>query len=649
MNNFCQTLTLQGTVTMVDPHHHQCTLRLRTADSVTLHFGPETTFSVLTNIDGVPQDRVPVVEGFEGDGLAHRVARYLRPRDTIFVRVLMLQHAGQLRFDVRGVWLMHSEPGRFLFEDKRWWLTQTMHMTNAWLDSLFKDSRNYQEEDFASLYRTSLNIVGESTDDNLQAMATLSRFIYGLSAAYMITGDHRYRLAAAAGIEFQRSSFRILSHDGQSCLWAYGRHKRKYGTMTILGSEFADDLGAISLYEQIYALSGLSQYYRITGDPEVLEDIRRTVNAFNTLFLDLKSVDPSFPGHGGYFSHLDPANLRPDSPALGPRRLRKNWNSIGDHLPAYLINLLLALEPLPQGADHCVAEFVQTCKQMLERCTALILERFPDPGSVYVNERFFADWTPDHQWGWQQDRAIVGHNYKIAWNLTRVANYYLATGRQDEARRVLQLAQRLARSMIDHGSDLLRGGCFDAVERHPSNGQPLEFVWGATKDFWQQEQAILANLILYGHTQDPDYLDQARSMSAFWNMFFLDRDNHGVYFRVTEGGLPVIDGLNGHKAAHSIAGYHSFELNLLAHIYTRSYVEHPGSPEAGFCLYFHPSSRSGFRSLNVLPDFFKPGSMEIASISVNGRFRADVDPSRFQVPLEPGDLDSELIVYFRRK
>ena len=41
-----------------------------------------------------------------------------------------------------------------------------------------------------------------------------------------------------------------------------------------------------------------------------------------------------------------------------------------------------------------------------------------------MNERFFADWTPDHHWRWQQNRAIVGHNLKIAWNLTRVASYY---------------------------------------------------------------------------------------------------------------------------------------------------------------------------------------------------------------------------------
>jgi len=27
---------------------------------------------------------------------------------------------------------------------------------------------------------------------------------------------------------------------------------------------------------------------------------------------------------------------------------------------------------------------------------------------------FFDDWSKDQTWGWQQNRAVVGHNLKIA-------------------------------------------------------------------------------------------------------------------------------------------------------------------------------------------------------------------------------------------
>ncbi len=649
MNNHYRMTVLQGTVSSVEPQQLRCSLHLRSGDTVTLHFSTETTFSVLTNLDGVSQDRVPEVKGFEGSELARKVARYLRPQDTVFVRGILTENAGETRFDVRAVWLMHSEPRRFLFEDKQWCLTQIRLMADSWLDALFGDARSYTEDDISRNYRTNLNLYGGPTDDNLQAMPTLARLIYGLSSAYMLTGDHRYRKAAAAAIQFQRSSFRIFSHDGQYCLWAYGRRKKVNGSVTSFASESADDFNAIALYEQIYALAGLTQYFRCTGDPAALEDVRHTVAMFNALFLDLKRVNPDFPGLDGYFSHLDPANLRPDSPALGTRQLEKNWNSIGDHIPAYLVNLILALDPLPQGADEGIADFLRVCKEMLDRTARLIIEKFPDPESVYVNERFHADWTPNHEWGWQQNRAVVGHNYKIAWQLPRIASFWFSEGRHDEAQRALQVAERLARAMITHGADLVRGGCFDAVERHPSNGQSIEFAWGCTKDFWQQEQAILANLILYGHTRDPEFLDQARAAAAFWNLFFLDRDRQGIFFRTTEDGLPIVEGSYANKGGYAIAGYHSFELNFLAHIYTRAFVAPAGTEDASFCLYFYPLRQCGLRSINVAPDFFKPGSIEIASITVNGRRRSDVDPKRFQIPLQTGDFGSEIIVQFRRK
>jgi len=65
------------------------------------------------------------------------------------------------------------------------------------------------------------------------------------------------------------------------------------------------------------------------------------------------------------------------------------------------------------------------------------------------------------------------------------------------------------------GIDQVRGGCFDAVERRPRDGLPIEFAWSNTKDFWQQEQAILAYLIVHGFSGDPTHLQLAREMMAF--------------------------------------------------------------------------------------------------------------------------------------
>ncbi|MFT3785856.1 MAG: AGE family epimerase/isomerase [Tepidisphaeraceae bacterium] len=667
MNNFSQAMTIMGTVTGRDlaetgpSFEVQC----RSGDKFTVQVGSETYFEVVRNLDGENLDRYPNPPGFDFGKPADRIRKYLgvdgSPGPLVTVHGILQEHQGRTRFEGRQVFLVQREDGSYLFEQPHWWIYQSTRLADQWLDVLFGDKRAYELEDFVKLYQTNLSIAGMPDDDNLQECAVLSRLIYGLSAAYLISGDERYRLAAQAGVKFQRDAFRSVSHDGQYCFWAFGRRRRKYGTQIIIGSEFEDDKNSIPLYEQIYALAGLAQYYRISLDWEVLEDIRRTIRAFNAYYLDEKSEDPTRPGFGGYFSHIDYATMRPDRNEKPANNNKKNWNSVGDHIPAYLINLLITLDPLPQGQQRQdLQELYDTCRTMLDRTTSLILDKFPDPASPYVNERFDEEWNPDHSYGWQQNRAVVGHNFKIAWNLTRVASYYdylvqqrrpVPKGGVDPAemsKRCMELANKLCRAMTGLGIDQIRGGCFDAVERNPSNGMPVQFSWGNTKDFWQQEQAILAYLILHGYTGDADYLTHSRDMCAFWNLFFLDREHRSMYFRVNDNGLPVLSGQYGKKGGHSdAAGYHVFELNYLAHVYTRAYVAPGTGSDPTFCIYFKPDRYTELRSINVLPDFIAPDRVRIAQVTINGVPRRLIVSDQFQLELREEDLGCDIMVMFR--
>ena len=177
----------------------------------------------------------------------------------------------------------------------------------------------------------------------------------------------------------------------------------------------------------------------------------------------------------------------------------------------------------------------------------------------------------------------------------------------------------------------------------------IQFTWGNTKDFWQQEQGILAYLILHGNTPDgevkEEYLQLAREMTAFWNLFFLDHDNRGIFFRVTDDGLPVVQGEFANKGTHAIAGYHSFELNFLAHIYIRSYVKTPAESDKNFVLYFKPDMSCS--SINVLPDFLPPNHLEVVNIRVNGIKRRTVDRDNFQIDIDENERGSNFAVEFK--
>jgi hypothetical protein len=682
VNNLTQTLTVLGYVCAIAGDQNSFSVKCQSGDTFIAYVTRQTSFQVVSNLDGLSNDRVPNPPGFDGSSPSPSalIKKYVQDNQLVMVQGVFQTNRDVTRFDARTVFLLASVKDRYLFEETHWWLTQTARLADQWLDSLFGDKRSYEVDDWVALYRTDLNILGLPSDNNTQECAVLSRLIYGLSAAYLIVGEDRYRQAAAAAVRFQRDAFRSLSNDSQYCFWAYGRRRGRYGTELLVPSQSGDDAGSIPLYEQIYALAGLANYYRISLDWEVLEDIRRTVAAFNAFYLDTKregaGEDPAFTGAGGYFSHIDYATMRPDRNANPANNLKKNWNSVGDHIPAYLVNLLIALDPLPPDAREDLRETRQIAQEILERTTTLILDKFPDqnPAIPYVNERFLADWKPDHSYSWQQNRAIIGHNFKIAWNLTRVANYYetlaansghlagrSSSSAADQAERYKVLAARcmrqadqLGRAMTEVGVDQVRGGCFDAVEREPYSSEskvgppmPVEFTWLNTKDFWQQEQAILAYLILFGHTRDPFYLENARRMEAFWNIAFLDREHRGMYFRVSENGLPIVQGGYEVRGGHSDAsGYHCFELNYLAYIYNRAYVALANDTDPVFTMYFRPNEDCRLNSLNVLPDFMPPGSVRIERVLVNGRPRAHTDPNYFQVELQEGDRGATIAVLF---
>lgn len=645
-----QSMTLLGRVKSIDLERKAFEITCRTQDDFLVFVGVNTVFASVENLGShLPYPDPTRVSEEE------KIRRHLEPGRLVVVQGIYQEYKGVSRFDARRVHLAGSSDQPHLFEDAPdWWVRQIAALSNEWLDDLFGDTRGYQVEDFSRSYRTNLDILGGATDDNIQECATLSRLIYGLSSAYLLTGNPRYFEASRAAVAYQRQTFRVVTPDGEHCFWAHASKRLTNGAQLIMPSSHRDDEGTFPLYEQIYALSGLAQYLRITQDWEVLRDIERTLATFQDYYLDRE--------HGGYFSHLHPVSLRPDDPELGPNRSRKNWNSIGDHIPAYLINVILALDPLPTGRED-LAPLRESCLGMLETLARLIVDRFPDPDPrvPFFLERFHRDWTPDLEWGWQQDRAIVGHNLKIAWNLMRCRNHFLrqrARARGADAKRLgeladsmLELSREAGRDMALFGVDRLHGGVYDILERRTGNGMFLEFPWSNTKEFWQQEQGILAYLILHGAratSEEGEDLDLAREISMFWNLFFLDRENSGCFFRVTDNGLPVVEGGFGTKGGHAISGYHAFELDYLAHIYNRLYVrsEVPGGNE--FTLYFRPAAR-GPRTLNVLPDFVRPGNLEIVGVRVDGHPRPPPGEEDFQLHLGPSDRERHVEVRFRAR
>lgn len=533
------------------------------------------------------------------------------PNQYVYVYGIFYPDGSQQNFEAKHIVFVGRTESEYIFEKQDWWVKQIRNLADFYLKAQFDDG----EIDYRK-YRTGIGLVGSKNNSNRQETDTISRLVYGFATAYMMTGEDRFLEAAEKGTEYLRQHMRFLDESEGICYWYHAVEVKPDGReQKILSSEFGDDYDAIPAYEQIYALAGPTQTYRVTGDPRIIKDIELTINLFDRYFLDKSEK-------GGLFSHIDPITLSAHSETLGHNRAKKNWNSVGDHAPAYLINLWLAT------GEEKYADFLEYTFDTIEK-------RFPDyENSPFVQERFYEDWSHDTTWGWQQNRAVVGHNLKIAWNLMRMNHL-----RPKE--NYVALAEKIAEIMPAVGSDRQRGGWYDVVERTLKPGEEVyRFVWHNRKAWWQQEQAILAYLILAGSLGKDEYKKLGREAAAFYNAWFLDYEAGGVYFNVLANGIPYLLGNERGKGSHSMSGYHSFELAYLATVYTNLLIT-----KQPMDLYFKPKP-GAFKDniLRVQPDILPPGSVRIGDVWINGQSYSDFDAESLTIKLPSSDNDIKVRV-----
>jgi mannose/cellobiose epimerase-like protein (N-acyl-D-glucosamine 2-epimerase family) len=528
-----------------------------------------------------------------------QMADLLTPGRYVYTYGTYYPEDGRQVFEAQYLVFVGRRADEFLFERRDWWVKQIRSLGDFYLKAQFGGGPVDYEN-----YRTTIKLSGEKATDNYrQETDTISRLVYGFATAYLLTGDDRYLEGAENGTEYLREHMRFHDAEENIVYWYHGIDIHGDREDKIFASEFGDDYDAIPAYEQIYALAGPIQTYRITGDPLILRDAEMTVDLFDRFFLDREN--------GGYFSHLDPVTLDPRGKSLGENRAKKNWNSVGDHAPAYLINLWLAT-----GDDRYA--------RMLESTFDTIEARFPDyKRSPFVQEKFQEDWSHDSIHMWQQDRGVVGHNLKIAWNLMRMYG-------MKPKEKYAALARKIGQVMPAVGSDQQRGGWYDVMERQVAPGEERRrFAFHDRKAWWQQEQAILAYLILRGINGDDESLRHSREASAFYNAFFLDHDDGAVFFNVLANGIPFLMGTERFKGSHSMSGYHSFELCYLAQVYTNLLIT-----KQPLDLYFKP--RPGAfpgNLLRVAPDILPPGRVVLREVWIDDEPYARFDAQALTVSL----------------
>jgi len=353
-----------------------------------------------------------------------------------------------------------------------------------------------------------------SPTDKLTAMQ--SREVFGLCAAYLLSGDERYFEAAERGAQF------VLDHGWDA------EHGGWYDKLSRDGRPIEQTK---SIQLQLYTNVGLAMWAFVSGDPEALSRVHTSVEIGRRHGWD--------PIHGGYVQQLNRE--------LGVADWGKNKHAHYGYVGSLLLNLYLT-DRRPETLA------------LSRELTDLSLERMRGPeGWVYgFHSKFDRQWrlTPELVDG--REAAATGAQLTAALSFLRLAQQ---TGEDKYRQAGLELGRRITAAAMNSDS----GAWIDEVAVQPPH-QPL----GQSKvHWWIQIYGAFLQLHLYQATGDKQHLQRFEQAERFFDRHFLDRALGGVFAATKVSGEPIG---KLHKAGPWDTAYHEMEHSLLNYVYLSLYV-----------------------------------------------------------------------------
>ena len=212
-----------------------------------------------------------------------QLGELLAPDQYLFVYGTFYPENNDYAFEAQYIDFPGRNKTKFRFEESDWWVKQSKSIAEFFIKAQFGsgDTINYDN------YRTTISLTGEQEEDTYrQETDTISRLIFGFASVYLLTGEDVFLEAAEKGTAYLRDHMRFYDYDENIIYWYHGIDVKGGQEHKVFTSEFGDDYDAIPMYEQIYALAGPTQTYRINGDPTIMKDIKMTIELFDRFFLD---------------------------------------------------------------------------------------------------------------------------------------------------------------------------------------------------------------------------------------------------------------------------------------------------------------------------------------------------------------------------
>ena len=310
-----------------------------------------------------------------------------------------------------------------------------------------------------------------------------ARILWTFSAAFRAFGDPGYRATAQSAYDFLSAAFRDPVHGGV------------YWSVDAAGRPVNDRK---HVYAQAFAIYGLAEYARATGDGRAAEWARELFDLVETRTRDAV--------HGGNIE-CRAADWAP----LADMRLSEHEPPAAKTMNT-LLHLLEAYTNL-RRVDDCAL-----LRQRHEALIEIFLARIVDPVERRFRLFFAEDWRPI------PDHVSPGHDIEGSWLLVEAAEI---AGRPDLLARTRAAAVRMAEATLANGLD--REG-FVVYKAGP---QP-----DLARHWWPQAEGMVGFQSAYQLTGDRRFETAARRLWDLIERSFVDRQRGEWHKVVTPEGAP---------------------------------------------------------------------------------------------------------------
>ncbi|MFC1582977.1 AGE family epimerase/isomerase [Planctomycetota bacterium] len=311
----------------------------------------------------------------------------------------------------------------------------------------------------------------------LASLVSQSRLIFNCAAGFRLTGDDRFREAAARGAGFLIEHFLDQEYGG----W--------YQTVTDEGHPVDT---AKDSYGHAFAVFALAHAYGLTGNGLHLEWAHSTLDMLRTHFAD---------SEGGFCRYLNQD--------FSPRDTSRSQNPL-----MHLFEALLILDQVdPEGPAHEAARGIGD----------FVLFGLMDQEKGFLPEVYDDIWQPLPES--KDGRIDIGHQFEWAFLSSEAVGQGFPETYVSQGTRLLEYG-------LSHGRDSQTGAIFSPADYEGS-------LRHARTGWWEQCEAIRA-LHRYQERHDRTDLTEARDqLITFVKKHCIDPEHGGWYSAIKADGAPA--------------------------------------------------------------------------------------------------------------